>query len=170
MKNKKTILTIMIICIILAIIISLIILSIKKDNEANAKNNVPLENHIETAEEKNAREIEELKKLGETSRMQFYVSKYISYLEEGDYESAYNLLYDEFKQNYFKTQEEFTTYVKSKYSDIITLDYEKTERFGSYYVVTVNFKDLINDKKNYTQLFVLKENNFNDFVMSFQAE
>lgn len=168
MKNKKTIITLMIICIILAIIISLIILSIKKDNEA--KPNVPSENHIETAEEKNAREIEELKKLGETTRMQFYISKYISYIEEGDYENAYNLLYDEFKQNYFKTQEEFTSYIKNKYSDIITLDYEKTERLGPYYVVTVNFKDLINDTKNYTQLFVLKENGFNDFVLSFQAE
>lgn len=168
MKNKKTILTIMIICIILAVIITLIILSIKKDNEPEP--NVTPENHIETAEEKNAREIEELKKMGETSRMQFYVSKYISYLEEGDYESAYNLLYDEFKQNYFKTQEEFTAYVKNKYSDLITLEYEKTERLGPYYVVTVNFKDLINDTKNYTQLFVLKENGFNDFVLSFQAE
>lgn len=168
MKNKKTILTIMIICIILAVIITLIILSIKKDNEPEP--NVTPENHIETAEEKNAREIEELKKMGETSRIQFYVSKYISYLEEGDYESAYNLLYDEFKQNYFKTQEEFTAYVKNKYSDLITLEYEKTERLGPYYVVTVNFKDLINDTKNYTQLFVLKENGFNDFVLSFQAE
>ncbi len=167
MKNKKTILTIMVICIILAVIITLIILSIKKDNKPEP--NVTPSNHIETAEEKNTREIEELKGMGETSRMQFYVSKYISYLEEGDYESAYNLLYDEFKQNYFKTQEEFTTYVKNKYSDIITLDYEKTERLGPYYVVTVNFKDLINDTKNYTQLFVLKENGFNDFVLSFQA-
>lgn len=168
MKNKKTILTIMVICIILAVIITLIILSIKKDNKPEP--NVTPSNRIETAEEKNTREIEELKGMGETSRMQFYVSKYISYLEEGDYESAYNLLYDEFKQNYFKTQEEFTTYVKNKYSDIITLDYEKTERLGPYYVVTVNFKDLINDAKNYTQLFVLKENGFNDFVLSFQAE
>ncbi len=168
MKNKKTILTIMVICIILVIIITLIILSIKKDNKPEP--NVTPSNRIETAEEKNTREIEELKGMGETSRMQFYVSKYISYLEEGDYESAYNLLYDEFKQNYFKTQEEFTTYVKNKYSDIITLDYEKTERLGPYYVVTLNFKDLINDTKNYTQLFVLKENGFNDFVLSFQAE
>ncbi len=168
MKNKKTILTIMVICIILAVIITLIILSIKKDNKPEP--NVTPSNHIETAEEKNAREIEELKGMGEASRMKFYVSKYISYLEEGDYESAYNLLYDEFKQNYFKTQEEFTAYVKNKYSDIITLDYEKTERLGPYYVVTVNFKDLINDAKNYTQLFVLKENGFNDFVLSFQAE
>lgn len=167
MKNKKTILTIMVICIILAVIITLIILSIKKDNKPEP--NVTPSNRIETAEEKNTREIEELKGMGETSRMQFYVSKYISYLEEGDYESAYNLLYDEFKQNYFKTQEEFTAYVKNKYSDIITLDYEKTERLGPYYVVTVNFKDLINDTKNYTQLFVLKENGFNDFVLSFQA-
>ena len=147
MKNKKTILTIMVICIILAVIITLIILSIKKDNKPEP--NVTPSNRIETAEEKNTREIEELKGMGETSRMQFYVSKYISYLEEGDYESAYNLLYDEFKQNYFKTQEEFTAYVKNKYSDIITLDYEKTERLGPYYVVTVNFKDLINDTKNY---------------------
>lgn len=168
MKNKKTILTIMVICIILAVIITLIILSIKKDNKPEP--NVTPSNHIETAEEKNAREIEELKGMGEASRMKFYVSKYISYIEEGDYESAYNLLYDEFKQSYFKTQEEFTAYVKNKYSDIITLDYEKTERLGPYYVVTVNFKDLINDTKNYTQLFVLKENGFNDFVLSFQAE
>lgn len=88
----------------------------------------------------------------------------------GDYQSAYNLLYDEFKENYFKTEEEFEKYIKNKYSDLITLDYGNIERLGTYYILTVNFTDLINDQKNFTQLFVVKENDFNNFVLSFQAD
>lgn len=169
MKDKKLII-IFVLIILLSVIAIVIGITINKIAQKNQKIDVSSEVHIKTEEEKYQEEITELKNMGEVKRMQFYVSKYFSYIEARDYENAYKLLYDEFKQNYFKTQEDFEKYVKNKYSDIITLNYENLERLGTYYVLTVNFSDLIDNQKNFTQLFVVRENGFNDFVLSFQAE
>ncbi len=169
MKDKKLII-IFVLIILLSVIAIVIGITINKIAQKNQKIDVSSEVHIKTEEEKYQEEITELKDMGEVKRMQFYVSKYFSYIEARDYENAYKLLYDEFKQNYFKTQEDFEKYVKNKYSDIITLNYENLERLGTYYVLTVNFSDLIDNQKNFTQLFVVRENGFNDFVLSFQAE
>ena len=134
------------------------------------KNTVSSEPHIKTEEEWASEELENLKQMSEKERIQTYVAKYLSYLEEGNYENAYNLLYGEFKDNYFNTIDDFTKYVKQKYPDLITVNYTNLQILGTYYVVTVEFSDLINNEKNFTQLFVVKENNYNDFVISFQAE
>ena len=164
MKNKKLILIITIILIIIAIILYMAIASIKKQNTVSS------EPHIKTEEEWASEELENLKQMSEKERIQTYVAKYLSYLEEGNYEEAYNLLYGEFKDNYFNTIDDFTKYVKQKYPDLITVNYTNLQLLGTYYVVTVEFSDLINNEKNFTQLFVVKENNYNDFVISFQAE
>ncbi len=165
MKNKKVILISLLILITLMVIIVIMNIFNKKSNNAVSSNS-----HITTEEEENQKEIEELKNMGEIGRMQFYVSKYISYIEAGDYESAYSLLYQEFKNKYFPTQDDFEKYIKRKYPDIITLTYNNVERLGTYYVLTVSCSDLVNNEKSFTQKFVVKENGFNDFVMSFQAE
>lgn len=167
--KQKIIAILMLICITLAIIIGIVIVNISPNNNTEQPG-VSSTPHIKTAEENNQEEIEQLHGMGETRRMQFYVSKYISYIEAGDYESAYNLLYSEFKENYFETLDKFISYIKQKYPDIISLKYTNIQRLGEYYVLTVDFEDLVNNEKNYTQLFVVKENGFNDFVLSFQAE
>lgn len=169
MKNKKLVI-ILILMIVLSIVAVAVGITINKIAQKEKQNEVSSELQLKTAEEKEQEEIAELKNMGEVKRMQFYVSKYFSYIEARDYENAYKLLYDEFKQNYFNTQEEFEMYIKNKYPDIITLNYENLERLGTYYVLTVSFSDLINNEKNFTQLFVVRENGFNDFVLSFQAE
>lgn len=78
MKKKKLILELMIVFILITVILAITIYSIKEDKK---NENVSSEPHIKTAEEKNQEEIEELKGKGEKSRMQFYVSKYFSYIE-----------------------------------------------------------------------------------------
>ena len=55
----------------------------------------------------------DLRNMTEKERIKTYVSKYISYIENLDYEKAYSLLNEDFKQNYFKTIEEFETYAKT---------------------------------------------------------
>ena len=44
--------------------------------------------------------MEKLRNMTEKQRIQSYLSKYISYVEQKEYENAYNFLYDEFKYNY----------------------------------------------------------------------
>lgn len=169
MKNKKVILVLIFVLVIIAIAISVIINNMKKQsttNNAASSNEV----HMKTDEQINAEDIEELKSMTEKERIRFYVSKYISYIETNEYEKAYALLYDDFKANYFPTIEDFKEYTKSKYPDIITMNNSSIKREGKYYILTMTFADMIEDKKNFAQKFIVVENNYNDFVLSFQAE
>ena len=103
MKKNKKLAIILAIIIILSIIAIAVAIAINSITEKNNQNAVSSEPHIKTAEEQVNEELEKLKNMTEKERMEFYVSKYISYIEATDYESAYNLLYSEFKDNYFKT-------------------------------------------------------------------
>lgn len=115
-------------------------------------------------------EIKEVKKMKEKQRMQYYFSKYITYIEEKNYEKAYNLLYEEYRNNYFPTLEEFEKYVKQKYPDFMSVEYNDMSRQGEYYILTVNIYNLLtNEIIEKEQKYIIKENNFLDYVLSFQV-
>jgi len=166
MKNKKRF---MIIVLILVSIVNLIlIVKIVKLNKKNNSINNQSISSIQTKSEDEI-ELEKLKKMTERDRMEFYFYKFISYIKGGDYEKAYDLLYPEFKENYFKTQEEFTNYVKKTYPKTVGFSYNDIDRQGEIYVLLVDVMDTnkkVTNKKS--QRVVIKENNFNDFVLSFQ--
>ena len=116
------------------------------------------------------KELAKLREMTERDRMEFYFSKFISYIKSEDYETAYNLLYPEFKENYFKTQEEFEKYVKKTYPKSVGFSYNDIERQGSIYVLIIKIIDTnkkIGEEK--TQRVVIKENDYNNFVLSFQV-
>ena len=115
-------------------------------------------------------ELKEVKKMKEKQRMQYYFSKYITYIEEKNYEKAYNLLYEEYRNNYFPTLEEFEKYVKQKYPDFMSVEYNDMSRQGEYYIQTVNIYNLLtNEIIEKEQKYIIKENNFLDYVLSFQV-
>ena len=115
-------------------------------------------------------ELKEVKKMKEKQRMQYYFSKYITYIEEKNYEKAYNLLYEEYRNNYFPTLEEFEKYVKQKYPDFMSVEYNDMSRQGEYYILTVNIYNLLtNEIIEKEQKYIIKENNFLDYVLSFQV-
>lgn len=126
---------------------------------------------IKTQEQINQEELETLKSMGEKGRMQFYFSKYISYIESKQYQKAYDLLYDEYKNNYFPEYQEFEKYVKDKYPELMGVEYLALQRQGQYYIFDVNITDMLNTEQEQpviNQKFVIYENGFNDFVLSFQ--
>ena len=117
-------------------------------------------------------EIEQLSKISEAKRMKYYLTKYIGYIENGEYEKAYNLLYPDFKQNYFPTLEDYTKYVQKKYSDFITTNYEDMQRQGNIYILYVKIQDLsepTNEEKNFSQKFIIQEQEINKFTISFEV-
>ena len=114
--------------------------------------------------------IKKLKAGTERDRMEYYAGQYISYLEYGEYEKAYNLLYDKFKQNYFPTLEKFQEYAKKTYPQVIGVKYEDIDRQGNIYVLTVNINDPINGTQSKTQRLVIQENDYNNYVLSFQVQ
>ena len=106
----------------------------------------------------------------ERSRMQTYFGTFISYIEEKNYESAYKLLNENFKNNYFSTLEQFETYIQ-KYPKDIAVDYKKIERQGELFVLTVEIKDVFNKEvQAITQRVVIRELGVNQFTISFQVE
>lgn len=95
----------------------------------------------------------------------------MNYIETGKYQEAYDLLYPDFKEKYFKTVDEFKIYVNKTYPDFVSFNYNDIDRQGYIYVLTITVinpeADKEKSKKN--QRIVVKENDFNDFVLSFQV-
>ncbi|MCL2859509.1 MAG: hypothetical protein FWF46_02830 [Oscillospiraceae bacterium] len=113
--------------------------------------------------------------MSESDRIKYYFNEYITYLEDSNYEAAYNLLDKDFKSQYFKTLYDFTKYVQEKYLPVMSVQYNDITRLGNYYVLTIGFLDVFNSTEDNpviwkTQKFIIYENDYNDFVMSFQAE
>lgn len=118
----------------------------------------------------NTLELNRLKDMGERDRMEYYVSKFITSLGNKSYEYAYSLLYDEYKDNYFPTLEDFEKYVKTKLPSRLSVEYTNIERIGEIYVLWVTLKNPIGTEQNEVEMnFIVKENALNDFVMSFSV-
>ena len=147
--------------------------SIKKEQKIAATGEIQekIENTPEKSEEElAAEELEELKKMTERDRMEHYFAKFIKYIKAKKYTEAYNLLYPEFRENYFKTQEEFRDYAKKTYPSSVGFSYNNIERQGSIYVLMITVMDTnkkVTDAKS--QRIVIQEYDFNDFVLSFQV-
>ena len=115
-------------------------------------------------------ELEKLQQMTERDRMEYYFSEFISYIQSKEYTKAYELLYPEFRDKYFKTQEEFKNYVKKLYPESVGFSYNDIQRQGDIYVLLIT---VIDTNKNVgqekEQRIVIKESNFNDFAISFQV-
>lgn len=89
------------------------------------------------------------------------VNKFLRAVQDKNYTYAYSKLSEDYKQNYFKTEELFKAYVQAnwlKYEDITNVDVE--EENGVY-------KCKVNLKNGQTKQFIMKLNAGTDFVMSF---
>ena len=114
--------------------------------------------------------IKKLSGLGERDRMEYYCGQYFKHLEKKEYEDAYDLLYPEFKEKYFPTYEGYEAYVKSFYPENWALEYEDITRQGDIYVLKLKILDIFGTTENEKrQRIVVKENNYNNFVISFQV-
>lgn len=149
----------------------------KKDNSKSNTPSVTLESKQENQEKAsyNASDdeiIKYLSNLGEYDRMKYYCGEYIKLLKHQEYEKAYNLLYNEFKQNYFPTYNEYEAYVKNFYPKLFAVKYDDITRQGDLYVLRLKIVDASKSTEDneVVQRFVIKENNYNDFVLSFQVK
>ena len=107
----------------------------------------------------------------EADRIYKYFSEYMKCIDLEDYETAYSYLHSEFKQSYFPEFSQFEEYAKNAYPQYIGIQYEDINRQGTYYVLTVYIYDVIAETiETYVeQKFVIYENNFGEFVLSFQV-
>ncbi len=144
-----------------------------KENEETSNTTIQ-ENTLtkeEIEENTNELEIADLKDKDERTRIQQYCGKFIRYIENKEYDKAYNLLYPDFKNNYFKTVEDFKKYAEEKFPQtLIAVEYNNIERQGQYYILFTTIKTPLNVDYSMDQKFILIENGFNDFKISFDVK
>lgn len=167
-SNRKILMGFAIIIVI--IIIVALILNNKKKEEVDISNMTDEEISSMVQEKVNKMEIDELASLSERDRMERYAGYFIKNLEKKDYEKAYELLYDNFKKNYFPTLKSFEEYAKSKFPTTISVEYTNFERNGEVYVLWLVMSNPLASKDSGKEMnFVIQENDLNDFVMSFSV-
>lgn len=162
MKKKNRVLILIAVFIIILLIL-ILILNLQNKNKTHISENTEEQTYFEDSN------IDKLEQMSEKERIIFYFSKYIENVENGKYEVAYNMLYDEFKNTYFNSIEKFENYIKNKYPEIISIDYESFRREGEYYIISTKILD-ISTEESFNQKFILREYDYDDFKLSFQAE
>ena len=180
-RAKKHLSTTDIILIIIVLILMFIALNLliqnyaankkaKKSNSANTVvSNNTTNNTTYTVPQTEKEIIEDLSTKGERDRMEYYCGIYFKHLQKKEYEAAYNLLYADFKEKYFPTIDEYIEYIKKTYPENYALEYDDITRQGYIYVLDLNILDIFGEQDKKTQRVVLKENTYNNFVLSFQV-
>ena len=171
-ENKKTkslsIFIIILIILAIAIIAMLVYNIITKDNEGDKKVIDTITGEVISGEKL------ELYSMDEAERIKYYFNVYLDYLENKEYEKAYDMLDDKFKNNYFNTIDTYIQYVNNKYSPIISVTYDDMIRMGNYYILDITFLDLFSSTDENMvgelQKFVIYETDYNEYKISFQAE
>ena len=148
---------------------------IEENNVSSIENKIATNiiNQVTSNEVDNKNRENKIASLNEKTRMQTYFGTYISYIEANKYESAYNLLYDGFRQTYFPTLQDFEQYAKSKYPNNMIINYTNITREGTIYILTLEIKDALNSNKQTemksTQVVVMEED-INKFKISFEVQ
>lgn len=177
-KNKLIFILVLISILIIIAICLFVFINSNFENANNVQQNTGLNENINTNYTTTSNEIDDQNRdalvasLNERQRMQTYFGRYLSYIESGDYESAYNLLYDGFKQNYFPTLKDFETYAQNNYPANMVVEYINIEREGTIFILTVKIRNALSDNTQTDvkeQQIVVTENNVNDFKLSFEV-
>ena len=177
-KSKLIFILILISILILIAICLFVFINSNFENANNVQQNTGLNENINTNYTTTSNEIDDQNRdalvasLNERQRMQTYFGRYLSYIESGDYESAYILLYDGFKQNYFPTLKDFELYAQNNYPSNMVVEYTNIERQGTIFILTVKIRNALSDNTQTDvkeQQIVVTENNVNDFKLSFEV-
>ena len=172
MKNiSKKMIILGIIIVIIIIVIILTILNSKKINNKEENNNQTSSNVEKKDSNEDQEKIEKLKTKKQAERIKTYLGTYFKYVEKKDYNSAYNLLYDEFKKNYFPTLEDYEKYIQEQdLPALLTIDYDNIVTQGELYIVTLRIGNVQarSDTQKVEKKFVVKENDYNDYYISFE--
>ena len=97
------------------------------------------------------------------------ITKFFKMINTKDYESAYNLLNNDFRNSNFGTLDNFINYVKNNfYSNTIITDIVEVKEEGMYYVCTLNTASDDSDSANKVkETFVVLLKEGTDFELSF---
>lgn len=173
MKRKKLLLLI-IICIVLIVFLGIFIKSLKTKQDTPISITAEIDEKTEKKikEERDEALIKKLSEMSEQKRMEFYASQFFKKLDNKKFDSAYEFLNGDFKNNYFKTSEDFSKYMKEFWPKETSIKYNNMERLGNIYVLEVEVTDILNRKNanDFECYVVIKENYYDDIELSFSVD
>lgn len=99
------------------------------------------------------------------------IDKFFKMINMKDYTSAYKVLDENFKQNYFKTQSYFENYMKTKIFHYNKVNYkEYSNKITDVYTYKVTLTDMTEENTNEVEFnIVMKILEGTDFIMSFEV-
>ena len=162
-KNK------LIIILIILVVIALISLLILNKNINNVNNNSYEQAVLKKEETVKTLVLQDLSNKSEQERMEYYCAQFFKYIGNRDFESAYDLLYSEYKENYFPTLVSFKKYILDYFPTTISVRYDNIERLGDIYVLWIHITDVHKGTygHNFDMNVVIREYAYNDVKMSF---
>jgi len=105
-------------------------------------------------------------------RVQLSLDKFTKMINNKDYDSAYNVINETFREAKLKSKENFINLVKSKMFEYNSIEFKEIEEKNGITRCKVNFKDL-NDESNknvFTWEFIVKLNENYNFELSFNLQ
>ena len=102
-------------------------------------------------------------------KVQMNIDKFIQMINRHDYRTSYNCIADSFKNNYFKTQEEFQNYIENNFYSYNKFAFKSCEKKAAdIYVCKVQLTDYMNENSEIKEINVIMQLGDNlDFKMSF---
>ena len=113
------------------------------------------------------------KSLKEAEKTSANLGIFIEMINNKDYSHAYENLSEGFKNNYFKTQEEFEKYIKNKWYDTLGYEIKNYTNEGKIYIYEINLKNLKGREvttKEQTFNIRLNEEDDTKYEISFKVE
>lgn len=167
--NKRDIKKLKYIILLIFILLIILLISLSKiKNNSNSQLDLEKAN-LKYKEQIKTKIAEDLSDKTEQQRIQYYCGNFFKLVDNEQYEDAYNLLYSEYKENFFPTYQNFKNYFEDYFPSDFALSYLNIDRLGDIYVLTVGVSDTVNGSygKNFSLYVVIKENALNDYVISF---
>lgn len=102
-------------------------------------------------------------------KVQMNIDKFFQMINRQDYTNAYKCLAESYKNNYFKTEEEFIKYVKNNFFTYNKITFQTYEQKGDkLYVFKVRLEDITGENAEKKEIKVIMQLNEDmNFVMSF---
>lgn len=162
-KKKKLLKIILILLVVLLIVVVIIIRSVINSKQPKTEEEIL----SEYEKQKNERAIVDLSGKSENERMKYYCSEFFKYIGLKRYEEVYDMLYSEYKENYFPTLASFEKYMSEYFSEDVSITYNNIERLGNMYVLWIDVKEVYNNGYSFSMNIVIREDAYNDIKMSF---
>lgn len=115
--------------------------------------------------------IDTYNKASDAQKVATNVEIFMKMLNNKDYKNAYTCLSNEFKQNYFKTIDEFRNYVQENFYNTNYINIKNVQTKSNIYTCTANIKSGVSvAADDMDKNFVIKLNPNAEFELSFEVE